>query len=25
MVGVNPQPRSLMERSGFAERLHTFH
>ena len=25
MVGVNPQPRSLMERSGFATRLHTFH
>jgi SulP family sulfate permease len=25
MVGVNPQPRSLMERTGFAERLHTFH
>ena len=25
LVGVNPQPRSLMERSGFAERLHTFH
>jgi SulP family sulfate permease len=25
MVGVNPQPRSLMERSGFAERLHTCH
>jgi SulP family sulfate permease len=25
MVGVNPQPRSLMERSGFAARLHTFH
>ena len=25
MVGVNPQPRSLMERSGFAKQLHTFH
>ncbi|MFW5333060.1 SulP family inorganic anion transporter [Hydrogenophaga sp. ZJX-1] len=25
MVGVNPQPRSLIERSGFAAHLHTFH
>ncbi|PKO26535.1 MAG: sodium-independent anion transporter [Betaproteobacteria bacterium HGW-Betaproteobacteria-9] len=25
MVGVNPQPRSLIERSGFASHLHTFH
>lgn len=25
MVGVNPQPRSLIERSGFATHLHTFH
>ena len=24
MVGVNEQPRSLMERSGFAQHLHTF-
>jgi sulfate permease, SulP family len=24
MVGVNEQPRSLIERSGFAQRLHTF-
>src|SRR3989338_4961504 len=25
MGGVNPQPRSLIERSGFAAHLHTFH
>jgi hypothetical protein len=24
MLGLNPQPKSLMERSGFAAQLHTF-